>query len=454
MKNHKSWIRLLIGIHLLILTASSVNAATVELGVAGDLKFEKGDLLKETIHPERMRPPSDWQTQSGAIGLNRDWELNKSLPWHIEIQMYGGFEYISSGIAFENKDMIKYGLKAFKWGFDHMADDGEFKHHDSYNSASFFIENVAHSLLLLESDPIGKDFSQEIEMMKPKLHAAAKWMTRPDIHNQIWENPKSPQLIYGCRRFLVAAALGETGLLLNDQKLIAKSISLVIDGIAAQRADGVNIEKGGSDTHYQSLGLVMACRYYSIVASDTLRKKMKPMLEKGFAWFYKRINADGTINISENTRTGPNLEKKRDGKPKVGFYTDEVRSCAEWGFFTGNLEYEKAARLMYDAAMHLKTEKQSDKSAIVDKSSPKEGKQLDEAGTKKEQSKSSSENTGLKATLKGSGKITFKEKDGSTTSISDVQVISVKDGMVVIEKNGRKRSFSLNQVSSFTPDNK
>ena len=47
--------------------------------------------------------------------------------------------------------------------------------------------------------------------------------------------------------------------------------------------------------------------------------------------------------------------------------------------------------------------------------------------------------------------ITFKEKDGSTTSISNAEIVSIKDGSIVIEKDKKRRSFPLSSIASYSP---
>lgn len=49
------------------------------------------------------------------------------------------------------------------------------------------------------------------------------------------------------------------------------------------------------------------------------------------------------------------------------------------------------------------------------------------------------------------GTISFKEKDGSVTTLANVDIVSIKDGYIVIEKDKKRRSFSLNSISSFSP---
>ena len=348
----------LIGFLLLISLAAlhAAEAPNVGFGIAGNLAFETSALMKETVHVARKAPPKDWRTQSGAMGVNARWETNKALPWFIEDQRFGG-DYISAGLAFGNKDQVRWGLKVLAWGYARMETDGEFKHPDSYHSSSFFVESTARALLLIESSPWRAEFANQVNALKPKLLTAARWMVRPDVHTAAWEDPKNwrGERPYAHRRYLDAAAIGEVGVLFNDKGLIAKSAALVRDGIAFQRADGVNPEKGGYDSHYQALGLGYACSYYQMVADDALRAEMKPMLDKAFAWLLTRIKDDGSVDVAGNTRTGLGQEVARSGKPKGIEYRHIVRSLAHWSQLTQNPVLENKARRIFEADLKLKT---------------------------------------------------------------------------------------------------
>ena len=354
MKQTMAIISFLLLISLAALNA--VDAPIVKRGVAGEYAFEASALMKETVHVARKAPPKDWRTQSGAMGVNARWETNKALPWFIEDQRFGG-EYVAAGLAFGNPDEVRWGLKVLEWGFAHMDADGEFKHPDSYHSSSFFVESTARALLLIEASPWRAEFADQVNALKPKLLTAARWMVRPDVHTAAWEDPKNwrGERPYAHRRYLDAAAIGEVGVLFDDKGLIAKSAALVRDGIAFQRADGVNPEKGGYDSHYQALGLVYACSYYQVVADDALRAEMKPMLDKAFAWLLTRIKDDGIVDATGNTRTGLSQEVARSGKPKGIEYRHIVRSLAHWSQLTQNPVLESKARRVYEADLQSKT---------------------------------------------------------------------------------------------------
>jgi hypothetical protein len=321
------------------------------LGTAGNLTLETSRIMAENAHPDRQTAPADWRNLSGAAGLNLIWEKDPSQPWFIEYQKVGR-DWVAAGLASGDKDKVRWGLKILEWGFSRMESDGEFKHADSYHSASFFVEAVVHVILMLEASPWRAEFGIVIEGFKPKLLTAARWMIRPDIDALNWPDDNNYPRIFGerryaHRRFLDAAAIGGVGLIFQDKPLMEKGVWLIRNGIAFQQSDGINPERGGSDTSYQALGLVYACRYYQTIADDAMRAEMIPAMEKGYAWLLGRIKPDGDIDATGNTRTGDSGEPSRDGKPKRLDYHTTAISIACWAQLTGNAELDATARRVF-----------------------------------------------------------------------------------------------------------
>jgi len=320
-------------------------------GISASLKFETSGLITLHARPGMRSAPADWRSRSGAVGLNLDHERDPSKPWFIEYQKIGR-DWVAAGLASEDRDKVRWGLKILGWGFFRMEADGEFKHPDAYHSASFFVEAVVHTIGLVEASPWRAEFGPELDPMKPKLRAAARWMIRPDVDARNWPPDGAgpadfPQIFgerrYAHRRFLDAAALGGAGDLFGDEDLKRKSVWLVRNGIAMQTLEGVNPERGGPDTSYQALGLIYACRFYQNIADETMRREMLPFLERGHAWLLGRISADGTIDGTGNTRTGASGEPSRDGKPKRLDILTTGAAVAYWAAISGKPELDALA---------------------------------------------------------------------------------------------------------------
>jgi hypothetical protein len=267
----------------------------------------------------------------GAIGVNSQWEHGQASNWYIEEQrtlILG----VVGGILQQNTDAIKVGFRVANWGFAHQAEDGSFAGTgDAFHSTSFFVESVAHSLLLLEASGYASQYQQEIQTMTPKVHKAALWMIQP----QVWKNGIAKDMPYTHRRYLVAAAVGLTGKLTNDENLIEKSREMIKDGLSLQTAEGYNPEKGGHDTSYHMVGLYFAQGWLTYFPTDPLAPRVVAMIEKGLDWAQTRILPDGTLNITGDTRTA-GQEKMRNGKPKTPAFSTIIKVLIYWGIATHN----------------------------------------------------------------------------------------------------------------------
>lgn len=314
--------------------------------------------MKTTMHGESKKIAGA-MSETGALGpLNVPWEKTKSGKWNIQEQRAAA-DVIAAGIASGDHDLVDRGLKILEWGFGRQQDDGSFGSPDSpqkYHSASFFVEAAAHSLLLLGQSPFRDAVKSWTDVLKPKLLAAACWMIRPDVHAKAWDGPtaEKPQKFFGHRRFLVAAALGESGVLCSDDELISKSQNFIHDGIQIQKPDGIIPEKHGHDSHYQAQALLFAARYFTIAADPPLRAELKPMIDKGIAWLATRIKSDGTVDAAGNIRTGLGQEKTLAGIPKEINYTLVYRALYYWGTLTENAGLKTLAQKVFEADQRKK----------------------------------------------------------------------------------------------------
>jgi hypothetical protein len=204
----------------------------------------------------------------------------------------------------------------------------------------FEINRGREGKLQLEASEYAARYLQSVADMKPKLHSAALWITDPK--NEI--PGKKKNLPFTHCRYLVAAALGETGVLTSDSSLVRASEAYVRDGIALQSVTGYNPERGGWDSSYHAKGMAFACRYYTIVANEDMKKELYPMMDKAMKWEASRVNDDGTVNTEGNTRVGgAKTETSRAGKPKTVEFRQVCRSLYHWYAISGDASYEKLA---------------------------------------------------------------------------------------------------------------
>lgn len=310
--------------------------------VADDLRFETSDFMKRTAYHEPDRIAAN-VAADGALGtVNIAWDQTHSGVWYIEEQRYG-MDAVIAGIAQDNPAAIERGLRIFRWGFEQQQPDGSFTCPDAFHSTSFFVEATSHACLLLAASSFRDHYSAEINWLKPRILKSALWMIKPDI-----EGPgRRHNAKYTHRRYLVGAALGEAGVLCENQALIDRSKEYIREGMGLQTPAGFNPEKGGYDCSYHAVGLVFAERYYDIVADDKTKRPLFSMLKRANDWLETRVLPNGTIDPTGNTRTGLGQEKGRTGSYKKISYAQTFRSFYHWSLISGDSTFENLAQKVF-----------------------------------------------------------------------------------------------------------
>ncbi|MGO8671010.1 MAG: hypothetical protein ACLQVD_06575 [Capsulimonadaceae bacterium] len=318
----------------------SDNHSAVDVKMATDLSFEDGDLMAHTAYQNVTKLDTD-ADKDGAYGpVNKRWNRTHDGKWYIELQRNGG-DLIDGGVATQDSDAIKRGLTILQWGFDRENDDGGFSCPDTFHSASFFVESAAHALLLLEAAGLDGPYKQQIDEMKKKLRKTGHWFMDPDVKSKGIEGDAP----FTHRCYLLAAALGETGVLCHDRDLIRESEAYARDGISRQDASGFNPENGGYDSSYHAVGVWYAERYYTIAAPADLKSDLHDMLQKAVAWEATRIEPDGKVNTEGNSRVdGSDPESDRTGKAKAPAVGQVIRCFGYWALISGDYSYSDLAK--------------------------------------------------------------------------------------------------------------
>lgn len=135
----------------LLLEGQSAQSPVL-LSQTTDFDHESTSLIANVLY-RRLSRFSDSMTPNGANGANVSWERNQAADWYIEAQRYGE-ELVIGGLIKNDAAAIQAGFKMFDWGFAHQAADGSFKGTgDPFHSTSFFVQAVAHTLLVIQQSP-------------------------------------------------------------------------------------------------------------------------------------------------------------------------------------------------------------------------------------------------------------------------------------------------------------
>ncbi len=271
----------------------------------------------------------------GAIGVNRDVGAGERM--YIEEQRYGG-DLVQMGLASRDDSLVRLGLKAIEWGFRQQAADGSFPQTgDAFHSVSMFVEGTARAFLSLR-EAGGSQYVNIVTGMMPRLKAAALWLEQPDVER----TGKSHDAPYTHRRWILAAALGQTAALTHDSNMASHAQRYAEDGLSLQLANGVNPEKGGYDVSYQAVGILQAERYFVVCNDNSLRAQIKTMIQQASDWELGMIMNDGQVLVGDSTRVGN--EKARSGKVKHVNTKELLQALSFATTITGDKRYrDKAA---------------------------------------------------------------------------------------------------------------
>jgi hypothetical protein len=138
------------------------------------------------------------------------------------------------------------------------------------------------SRLLLDASQYAEQYAAEMDQLRPRVLRAALWMVQPSAE-VLGRKHNAP---YTHRRYLVAAALGEAGVLCSNQILIDRSKNYIRDGISLQDPSGFNPEKGKKISYPQ------VCRAFfgwSLISGDLAFKHLAEKVFGGEA-IYRRLS--------------------------------------------------------------------------------------------------------------------------------------------------------------------
>jgi PKD repeat protein len=320
-------------------TTVTILATDPSPGARNDYQIESTNLIANRIYGS---PCWDDMASDGAWSTNAQWEQGQTSDWYIEQQRYGE-SLIISGLLQSNTDAINAGFKAFDWGFAHQATDGSFAGTgDPFHSTALFVEAVAHACLFIQQSPVAQQYQSKVTGYVGKLQKAALWMSSPSV----WSDGTSHDVTYYThRQYLDADALALTSLLVGgDSTMTALAREQIQIGLAAQLSNGVNPEKGGYDSSYQTLGLSYAELWTTYFPTDSLTPAVKTMIDKGLAWEKTMILSTGEVSTVGNTRTG--VETGRDGEAKTVDWKKAVTAFAYWYQVTGKSDWQTTAQKM------------------------------------------------------------------------------------------------------------
>jgi hypothetical protein len=214
----------------------------------------------------------------------------------------GGTYTLAMGVVLRRPEWIEEGWRVIDVTFAHQNADGSLGDpvQDQATSVAFFLCFCSRALGLLQASEYADAQRGRIEALLPKVHRACRWLaTQTAALDKA--NAHAPN-----RCFIIADAFALTNALTPDseaQRLATRYVDL---GLKSYRAsDGVFLEKGGGDSSYQAVSILVLMYYRVHVAEPRLDE----ILSKAVEWELTKVRPSGEVDVQGNTRTGLKQEK-------------------------------------------------------------------------------------------------------------------------------------------------
>lgn len=217
--------------------------------------------------------------------------------------------------------------------FSHQRADGGFeskpqasgKISSAFNAnvetAYFFLQELGRAILVIGESPHAAHFEARIAALRPKLRRAADYI-------ESGYATIIPKVGHSVNRVIIAAkAFGTCGVVLGDEKLIARARTLIAHAITLRDKEGVFIENGGRDSSYNVVSILMG----SVLALHVPLPEFEAVLPAAVAWQLTRVLPTGEIDVKGNTRTGVGKEADAWGKAKNVNYKEVILALTIYG---------------------------------------------------------------------------------------------------------------------------
>ena len=284
----------------------------------------------------RQAPPTAFEfiadksepDEQGFVGFN-----HIDGKWYEAGMQRGGCRMLIGAVVAGDEKRADAAWRAIEVTFAHQADDGGFLSNprpgdphpatkaERVETAYFFLQELGRALLVVRGSPMEGHFHDRIEALEPKLRRATAFL-------QSGFDTIVLKCGHTANRLLIAAkAFGLCGVVLNDDTLKVSSGKLVAAALKRRDADGVFIERGGRDSSYNAVSLLMGQVLLLYLPNPDLDAAMV----KTMAWERTRIKETGEVDVEGNTRTGVGRETGISGHSKEVNYSEVAQALCYFG---------------------------------------------------------------------------------------------------------------------------
>ncbi len=274
-------------------------------------------------------------TPNGAMGRNTEGYITVAFQ-------RAALSFIVAGHVLKDPGLVRKGWQGIRYGFLQQKADGSFRsglvdgrslpEADLLSSGSFFLGAAGMSYRLIEQGPFRGTYSTELRSLKDRLRRGMDWLARNQGTLMDYDGRTANRLVFDALAFRL------NGGILGDARLQEIGDRFLHRALGMQRKDGVFVEKGGADSSYQAVTLLML-QYVWIFTDRRPDSEVLAALADGFAWLKTRISTEGRISAEGNTRTGLGQEALL-GHVKDINYPEVIQALFLWSRVSG----EAAAR--------------------------------------------------------------------------------------------------------------
>ena len=261
--------------------------------------------------------------------------ISKYLPSEMGtiIKGRGGCRYLAAAAVLDDKERADDAWKSIEAMFATQIVDGGFEGGGAPGDAAvtvfairvenayFFLQELGRAMLIVQASPMEPYFRERFNELKPKMRRACDFLLKgyPTIVFKVGHTPN--------RLLIAAKAFGLCGIVLDDEKMKTCSAQLVKSALDRRDKDGVFTERGGRDSSYNAVAILMAQHLTLYLPNPGLEAAMKPAMD----WQRSRIKPTGEVEVRDNTRTGVGKEPGADGIPKKVNYNEVAQTLWYYG---------------------------------------------------------------------------------------------------------------------------
>ncbi len=193
-------------------------------------------------------------------------------------------------------------------------------------TAYFFLQELGRAILVIRQSPHEAHFRARLTALEPKLRRAADFITAGF-------DTIIPKVGHSVNRVIIAAkAFGTCGLVLKDDKLIARARQLIAYAITLRDKDGIFVENGGRDSSYN----VVSILFGQVLGLHLPIPEFEAILPAAVKWQLTRVLSSGEVDVTNNTRTGVGKEANAWGVAKTVNYKEVVLALTIYGLVHGD----------------------------------------------------------------------------------------------------------------------